>query len=83
VVEINDDDDAYKQWLRLHPGGFVLHADTVKLHRNGCDHIDPPGYDSVMLTRKLKVCADDRTELELWALREKHGPARACESCEP
>jgi hypothetical protein len=83
IAVFRDDDAGFVGWLRANPGGLVVHADTLKLHRSDCDHIHPSGYEEESLTRRPKVCGTDRTELELWALREKRKQLRPCESCEP
>jgi hypothetical protein len=33
VESFTNDDEGFKRWLQAHPAGFILHSQTLKLHR--------------------------------------------------
>src|SRR4051812_13882928 len=72
-----DDDAAYTSWLTQHVSGWVINttrnpsAAYLKLHRATCATIGElrPGYSRWTTGQYIKVCADERAELEAWAHR--------------
>ena len=66
---ITNDDEAFLEWIKLHPQGFVLNAHSkprksyLKLHRSGCRTFKPP-YTT---TTYSKIVGDSIEELAQWA----------------
>ena len=77
-----DDDDAYLEWTRTWPGGYVLNCERdpstnyMMLHRAHCDTITEPGPQATTWTVNdyIKVCSTDRQELRTWARTKTGSP---------
>lgn len=72
----------YVAWTEAHPGGYVVNqiGRTIRLHRVGCGHF----YDETsgrILTGNVKRCADDRVELERWAIATWATDLLPCATC--
>src|SRR5436190_1108541 len=75
VLTFRDDDIAYTAWLAAHPSGWVVNAQRnptrayLKLHRADCPTISEPksGYSRWTTGEYIKVCAEDRADLDAWA----------------
>lgn len=82
-----DDDAGYRAWLWSNLTGFVVNAQRGSnpgepiLHRATCDTITPtPDRD---WTRDyIKVCSNDRYELDAWA-RSVGKRFTSCTACAP
>lgn len=82
-----DDDAGYRAWLWSNLSGFVVNAQRGSnpgepiLHRATCDTITPtPDRD---WTRDyIKVCSNDRYELDAWA-RSVEKRLTSCTACAP
>lgn len=84
------DDAGYLAWLGEHPQGFVLNTYAhvtsayLILHRAACRTINRPlAHGSLWTDPYAKTCADDRGEIEIWALRETGKAVRPCSHCLP
>ncbi len=81
-----DDDDGFLDWVEAHPDGYIINADRnpkpsfLVLHNSPCRHID--GTQGVERTKNfVKVCSDDRNELEEWAVNTVGGEVTLCRTC--
>jgi hypothetical protein len=86
-VVFRDDDAGYLEWLRAHPGGFVLNAarrprpDYLVLHRANCRTITAqPARGDVWTSSYIKICGDDDA-LERWAEMTIGALPRRCPRC--
>jgi hypothetical protein len=81
VQEFSNDDEAYQQWLRGNPDGFVINTprsktpDYMVLHSASCSSISqytrmaqPGGFTE---RQYIKVCAADVESLRQWV--RQHG----------
>lgn len=85
-----NDDAGYVAWLASHPGGYVLNtypdvtSSYLVLHRASCRTVNRALAVGRNWTRLYgKSCADDRSELEAWALREAGKAVEGCGNCLP
>ena len=85
--EFKNDEEAYHDWLRTNPRGFVVNSfkrpkpDYMQLHESRCPSIAERGPYTT--GDYMKVCSDNLIELRRWA-RERDGSLRAeCPECEP
>jgi hypothetical protein len=91
ALEIKDDDRAYLGWLVSHPNGFVVNAartpspDYLVLHRATCGTISgmPARGNRWTTGEYLKVCSEDRADLERWAHNQVGGTLHPCGTCKP
>lgn len=96
VVVHDDGDDAYLDWMRMHPGGFVLNLRRVgaernaTVHRSGCAHIrvlrNVANTGGFTRGGVLKVCAGTLQEILQYLGSNRTGPSvkvLRCRSCEP
>ncbi|AEV76446.1 hypothetical protein MycrhN_5984 [Mycolicibacterium rhodesiae NBB3] len=75
VVFKDGNDQGYREWVRLHKGGYVLNiertlnANNVILHQASCPSIngEPARGDVFVGDSYIKVCASRKPELEQWA----------------
>jgi hypothetical protein len=75
VLAFRDDDIGYTAWLAAHPAGWVVNAKRnptpahLKLHRADCPTISElkSGYSRWTTGQYVKVCAEDRADLDAWA----------------
>jgi hypothetical protein len=75
VLTFRDDDIAYTAWLAAHPSGWVVNAKRnptpayLKLHRAECPTISElrSRYSRWTTGEYIKVCAEDRADLDAWA----------------
>lgn len=89
VVHFVDDDDGYLEWLRDHPGGFVVNCERrptrkyLQLHRAECTQVTVLQRGAHTWTRGdyRKVCAEGIRELDDWAKRDVGGELSAGCSC--
>lgn len=75
ALEFRDDDARYLAWLAANPGGYAINiarshsANEARVHLAGCWTIsgeNPAG--STWTGQYVKVCAEDLTDLEQWAI---------------
>ena len=91
ALVIKDDDRAYLGWLARHPTGFVVNAfrtprpEYLILHRSSCGTITGvPARGNRWTTGDfLKVCSEDRADLERWAQNQVAGALHPCGLCRP
>ncbi len=88
-------DQAYFDWMRENPNGFVLNTGRGEnhsffmIHRSGCSHISPfSQYDDQAYTGKgwIKIVSDDVSEIIDYCKANKKkftGDIRICKSCRP
>ena len=75
VERFIDDDAGYLAWLRVHPMGFVLNTERspragyLVMHRASCRSISRTTAVGMRswTTNYIKVCSDDRGQIEKWA----------------
>ena len=96
MLEFDDDDNVYRQWLAQNPDGFVINttrnksANYMILHRASCrtiskytDMAQPGGFTE---RDYIKVCAPDLVSLRVWV--RQHGRPDSsftgvCSICNP
>jgi hypothetical protein len=96
VVVHEGSDDAYLEWMRLHPEGFVLNVKrsevdrTGTIHRSGCAHIrvlrNSNTAEGFTKGGVFKICANTLHELLTHMSLHKVGASLKvirCRSCEP
>lgn len=93
IFQFDRDDAAYLQWLRDHPGGYVLNTNhslsprLTVVHRASCATINDSsttGHQSGGFTERgyIKVYADDVELLRDWiAGKRDGGTTRVCKKC--
>ncbi len=96
IVEFQDSNNSivheeFQEWRRLNPEGFFLNCKSrsnLMLHFVVCQHhgnaewpCDEDGYHS--LTKKMKVCSTNSTELEQWAGSNSTAKLKSCSDCVP
>ena len=81
-----DDDDGFFDWVEAHPDGYLINTypdpkpSFLVLHHSKCRHVnDTQGVDRT--TNRVKVCSDDRHELEQWAMDTVGGEVTLCRTC--
>jgi hypothetical protein len=86
VEKFIDNDTGYREWLLLHPNGFVINAPRtgnsayLVLHRALCRTIQPR-VGKHWTKEYIKVCANHLHDLEVWATDEAGGAAHLCPTC--
>jgi hypothetical protein len=80
------DDDAYEEWVRLHPNGYVIKpADRVNddhiLHHAECWHLGLDGKDFTLRTAKPRSCCSSLRVLEHECRAETGSLPRRCGTC--
>ncbi|MGV0718304.1 SIMPL domain-containing protein [Mycolicibacterium sp. XJ662] len=90
VFEFRDDDAGYLAWLAAHPDGYVINilrsysANQARLHRADCRTINGEHSKGAVLTGiYVKVCAEQRAELDRWATIQAGAPIVRCGICHP
>jgi hypothetical protein len=85
-----DDDAGYVDWLDAHPNGYVINiarnqtATTSRLHRADCRTINGQNPHKGRWTGPyIKVCAQQRAELQRWATDNVRAPIPPCGTCNP
>lgn len=85
-TRFQDDDDGLFDWVEAHPNGYLINTHRnptpsfLVLHHSQCRHVD--GTQGVDRTKnRVKVCSDDRTALEEWALDTVGGDVTLCRTC--
>ncbi len=78
--------EAYKEWLRSHPAGFIWNVDHRCLHRASCRHMEP-GAPVVGGKRRVskaapKCCAATKEEL-LDEFPDARNITHHCSLCNP
>ena len=94
IQELCDQDNSqahelFQAWRRKHPEGFFLNCKSSAvrmLHRCSCLH--PGGTDSLAedwgsLTRRRKICSENRTELVALVEGSKRSALKICRDCNP
>ncbi len=89
-------DDAYLEWMRMHPEGFVFNVKRVEadrigtIHRSGCAHIrvlrNVNSAEGFTKGGVFKICSDTLQELLMHLVLHKPGASLKllrCRSCEP
>ncbi|HEU5431740.1 MAG TPA: hypothetical protein VFU81_08760 [Thermomicrobiales bacterium] len=84
VITITDDNEAYKMWTHRHQDGYVLNLRSggrpAMLHRAHCLHVFPAKPEYGDFTKKTKVCAERREDVEAWVRSHGHQIV-LCSSC--
>lgn len=85
-----DDDAGYQDWLAERPAGFViniqrsLNTSDARLHRATCRTITgQPARGKAWTGPYIKVCADELTQLDLWAAQLTGSAITRCGTCLP
>ena len=83
-----DDDDGYRDWLNRNPRGYViniqrsLNPSDARLHDATCrDLIAQLRRDVQLAVLYVKVCGEDRAELDQWAADSVGEPVQLCGHC--
>ena len=78
------------KWIENNPEGFFVDCKgeaEQMLHRAPCKHVKLTGLKTkdanADLAKNVKVCSNDRTELERWAREERPGRLSYCKYCKP
>jgi hypothetical protein len=86
VSIFQDFDQGFFDWLEEHPEGYFINADRnprkdyLVLHRPGCPHFK--GSPDLNWTKSyIKVCSEDRGNLDDWAEATTGGEVTLCSSC--
>jgi hypothetical protein len=86
ITLFKDDDRGFLEWLDEHPDGVFVNADRnpkanyLVLHRPSCPHFT--GNPSVNWTKAyIKICSDQRADLEEWAVDAVGGEPTLCPRC--
>jgi hypothetical protein len=86
VVIFKDDDSGFFSWQDAHPHGHFINTERkpnqnyLVLHQSGCGHFK--GAPSVRWTKDyIKICSDQRDQLEGWAKQIVGGDVTLCKSC--
>jgi len=81
-----DDDDGLFEWAEAHADGYIINTERnpkpsfLVLHHGACRHLkDARGVERT--TNFVKVCSDERNELEGWALDTVGGEVTLCRTC--
>lgn len=87
-AKFQDDNDGLFDWMEAHPDGYLLNADRnpkpsfLVLHKSRCRHFsDKSGRGVERTINQVKVCSDDRTQLEDWAFDKVGGEVTLCRTC--
>ena len=68
VTEITDNIDCYRRWAQEYEQGYMLNLCSGRgpamLHRTNCMHIFPAKPEYGDFTKKTKICADRREDIE-------------------
>ena len=83
-----DDDDGYRDWLKRNPRGYViniqrsLNPSDARLHDANCrDLIAQLRRDVQLAVSYVKVCGEDRAEVDQWAADNVGEPVQLCGHC--
>jgi hypothetical protein len=86
VVIFRDNDDGFFGWLDDHAEGYFINAERnprpsyLVLHRPGCGHFK--GAPAANWTKDyIKICSDQRNQLEGWAEQSVGGEVTLCKNC--
>ncbi len=90
IETFNNDEKGYQTWIENNPNGFVINSapnlstESLYLHTAACGTINP-------LRRKrkgknthrsyIKMCSNNRKELDNWAMRELRIKLHECHFC--
>lgn len=86
VTVFDSDEREYQSWLGGHRHGYVinilrsLNPKEAKLHCAECDSIGDP-TKTYVTHDYVKVCAERRTDLDEWAIREVGSKIPTCDNC--
>jgi hypothetical protein len=90
VQEFRDDDAGYRTWIGMHSDGYVLNVlrsyspTGARIHHAGCWTIDARKVVGTVWTEQyVKVCAEDLTDLRVWAANQVGEPISPCSTCHP
>jgi hypothetical protein len=75
--------EKFLRWRERNRRGYVVSrrsASDAMLHRTYCGHFEH-GDKSASLTRTMKVCSQERVELEAWARKHVGDRLKKCRSC--
>ncbi len=85
VRVLEHDIEGYRTWTAANPDGYILNirggSKPAMLHRTPCGHVFPAREEYGDFTRKRKVCAIDRAEIEAWARQNGIGIV-LCQNCD-
>lgn len=83
-----DDDDGYRDWLHRNPRGYVINIQRsmnpsdARLHDAECrDLIAQLGRDVQLAGSYVKVCGEDRAELDQWSADNVGDHIQLCGHC--
>jgi hypothetical protein len=88
MVTFEDDDEGFRTWRYANASGYVINtlrggkSGEPVLHAAMCETIGPAPDTPWTTGEYVKVCSNDRFELEQWA-RSRNLPLRACTHCDP
>lgn len=77
--------DSFLRWRQQHPRGFVASRKSRRestLHFANCSHLLFVSNSSARMTKRMKVCSTDHSEIDAWA-SENEQILRECRSCKP
>jgi hypothetical protein len=86
VVIFRDDDAGFYGWLDKHPDGSFVNAERnpkptyLVLHNRDCSHFDR-SPKSHWTKDYIKICSDNRGQLEGWAEQSVGGEVTLCKTC--
>ena len=86
IQTFQDDDVGYREWLWSHLSGYVVNAQRGSnpgepvLHKAVCDTITPTP-DREWTKDYIKICSDQRDDLEGWAEQSVGGEVTLCKDC--
>lgn len=90
ALVFSEDEDGYRAWIETHPTGYVLNSyrtpspTYLKLHRASCGRIrGTPPRGSTWTSPYIKVCANERADIEWWAADVAGGAVTVCGWCHP
>ncbi len=90
LIVFTDDDAGYLKWVKDHPVGYVLNTtrpilpDFLILHLASCRAVSgKPGVGDFWTAQSIKVCAETKEDLEVWAQKEAGGRVNLCNLCNP
>ena len=91
VIKFENDDKGYEDWLKRNPNGYVincpysLNPNDMFLHKATCSFIRSSSVKRSTWTcgQYIKICSNEKTELERWAREEIGGSVHYCGCCKP
>jgi hypothetical protein len=87
VLEFDNDEEGYLQWVNANPLGFVINAskqpgDYGMLHKATCPFISTRQRTNYTTTTYMKICSVHRQELIFWGDKNSD-KFQLCKHCKP